>query len=74
MTFEAWIKAEELDAARLAKLTGFHRTYTWKVLAGKRTASLPFIHRCIAVSDGKLTANSFIAPESPRARAKRRVA
>lgn len=62
MTFEAWIKAEELDAARLAELTGFHRTYTWKVLSGRREPSLPFIRRCIEVADGKLTANSFIAP------------
>ena len=61
MTFEAWIEAEKIDAAKLAALTGFHRTYTWKVLKGKRSPSLPFILKCVDVSDGKLTPNSFFA-------------
>lgn len=64
MTFAQWIATEKLDAAKLAELTGFHRTYTWKVLVGKRTPSLEFIKRCIAASDGKLDANSFFAAEA----------
>lgn len=74
MTFEQWIEAEKLDAVRLAELAGFHRTYAWKVLTGRRTPSLPFIRRCIEASGGKLTANSFIEPVAPRAKPKRKVA
>jgi len=65
MTFARWIENEKLDAASLAVRTGFHRTYTWKVLTGRRQPSLTFIRRCIEISDGKLSANSFFDTTGP---------
>ena len=65
MTFAQWIEAEKLDAAALAALTGFHRTYTWKVLTGRRQPSMAFMRRCIEVAGGQITANSFFAAPAP---------
>lgn len=61
MTFERWLQKEGMDPAKLAELTGFHRSYTWKIMTQRRPPSLPFIRRCVEVSGGKLTPNSFFA-------------
>jgi transcriptional regulator with XRE-family HTH domain len=58
-----------LSAAKVAEMTGFDRSYVWKVRKGHRPGTVQFIANVVAVSGGAVDPATFLPAPSPSPRA-----
>jgi len=58
------MEVERLSVADVAQLTGYHRTFIWKLIKGHREPSREAIAKLCEVSKGKLSPADFFRSEA----------
>lgn len=55
MTLQEWMTANGFSDAKVAELTGLHRTSVWKLRKGKRKPEPDVMDKLVRVSHGAIT-------------------
>lgn len=55
MTLQEWMTDREFSDAKVAELTGLHRTFVWKLRKGKRKPAPEVMDLLVDVSHGAIT-------------------